>query len=176
MAESLNDKLRVVQILTVALAMGPIMFGVVVLFLPPTGMAAPVHGMPLLTIAGIAFGVMLQVVRYFATAIVTNSELRRLAATARSEADLDALLDLHRRLMIVRAAMFEGAAFFLIIAYMLERTPLALAGAVFMIVGILAGFPSEARVAAWLEEKLKAMAALRPHPPAPSPTRGQGEK
>ena len=59
--------------------------------------------------------------------------------------------------MIVSAAMFEGTAFFLIIAYMLERSPWALAAAIALILGIAADFPTQRRVSDFIERQLSIM-------------------
>ena len=56
--------------------------------------------------------------------------------------------------MIVGAALLEGPAFFLLIAYLIERSPWSLAAAIFMILGVAAHFPTEQRVAEWVEQQM----------------------
>ncbi|HVX60236.1 MAG TPA: hypothetical protein VHC19_06540, partial [Pirellulales bacterium] len=55
----------------------------------------------------------------------------------------------------IAVAILEGAAFFLVVAYQLERNPLALAVAIPLIIVIAAHFPTPARVAEWVERQLR---------------------
>ena len=56
--------------------------------------------------------------------------------------------------MIVSAACLEGAAFFLLIAYMLERSPWALAAAFALILGVAAHFPTRQRVSDFIQRQM----------------------
>jgi hypothetical protein len=55
--------------------------------------------------------------------------------------------------MIAGAALFEGAAFFLLVAYLVERSPWSLAAAIVMIIGVALHFPTQQRVADWIERQ-----------------------
>jgi hypothetical protein len=74
------------------------------------------------------------------------------------------LLAIFQTRLIVRSALFEGPAFFALIAYILEGQWLALAIAGAMAVGIATGFPSVAGVEAWIEERRERIAAERSAP------------
>jgi hypothetical protein len=55
--------------------------------------------------------------------------------------------------LIVGAAMNEGAAFFTVIAYLIEKNPIALAVALVLIAGLIARFPTAGRVERWIEQQ-----------------------
>jgi di/tricarboxylate transporter len=57
--------------------------------------------------------------------------------------------------LIIGAALLEGGAFFAAIAYMLERSPLALATAIVLLATLAALFPTSDRVNAWLDRQLE---------------------
>jgi hypothetical protein len=60
--------------------------------------------------------------------------------------------------LIVRAAILEGAAFFATVVYLLTGNPIVAGAAILLLVGMLAVFPTRARVDLWLErqqEKLR---------------------
>jgi len=52
------------------------------------------------------------------------------------------------------AAILEGATFFLIIVYMMERSPLMLTCAVALVVVVAAHFPTVDRVSDWITDRL----------------------
>jgi hypothetical protein len=66
-----------------------------------------------------------------------------------------------QNMMIVSMAMFEGAAFFATIAYLIEGQPLALVASAVAIVLQMVQFPTEGRVSTWLEQQLFALNDLR---------------
>lgn len=75
--------------------------------------------------------------------------------------DIAKLLALRQTTMIVTLALLQGAGFLGGIAYLLEAQPVALAVAGVAFVFMLAGFPTEARVRAWLERQVELLAELR---------------
>ena len=56
---------------------------------------------------------------------------------------------------VLAAAMLEGATFLVLIAYMLEQSPLSLGAAVVLIVALLAHIPSSSGVARWIQDQMK---------------------
>jgi hypothetical protein len=60
----------------------------------------------------------------------------------------------YQTLLIIRCALLEGAAFFSLVAYMIERQPIAIGAAVVLLVALLANFPTASRLEAWIEAKL----------------------
>jgi len=63
------------------------------------------------------------------------------------------LVQLFQSQLIIGAALLEGAAFFAGIAYMLERSPLALATAIVLLIALAARFPTSGRVHAWFDRQ-----------------------
>ena len=55
--------------------------------------------------------------------------------------------------LIVGAAMNEGAAFFALVAYLIEKNPIALGLAVVLIAGVISRFPTTGRVERWIEQQ-----------------------
>lgn len=68
-----------------------------------------------------------------------------------------ALLMLYQNQMIVGAALNEGAAFFALVATMIERKDAALALALVLIAGVAARFPTRERVLAWIDRQHELM-------------------
>jgi hypothetical protein len=64
------------------------------------------------------------------------------------------LAQLYQTQLIIGAAMLEGGAFFAVIAYMLERNPIALVTAIVLLGALAARFPTADRVNAWLDLQL----------------------
>ena len=56
---------------------------------------------------------------------------------------------------IVAGALLEGTAFFALITYMIERSPLALTLAVLLILGVAVHFPTRSGVIRWIEDQLR---------------------
>lgn len=63
---------------------------------------------------------------------------------------------------IVAAAILEGATFFLLIAQMVEHSPVSLIVAVLLIVALLFHIPTRSGVDRWLEDQLQLLNAERP--------------
>ena len=63
--------------------------------------------------------------------------------------------------MIVRAAIIEGAAFFLLVAYLIEQSPVVLIAAIILVFLLAAQFPSRARSMHWIEDQLNTLEKQR---------------
>jgi hypothetical protein len=75
-------------------------------------------------------------------------------AAQQSEADLtEPLCGLYQTSMIIGDAFLEGAAFYFLIAYLVEGSPIALAGAGFFLIMLLFQFPTRTKVEAWIERQ-----------------------
>jgi hypothetical protein len=55
--------------------------------------------------------------------------------------------------LIISVALMEGATFFLLVAYLLERSPICLLVAAFMIILLALHFPTISRSTSWLEDQ-----------------------
>jgi len=69
--------------------------------------------------------------------------------------DLARLWYVYMTKTIIGAALLEGAAFFAIIGYMLDNSPVELVCAVVLIVGTAAHFPTVDRVCRWIESQMR---------------------
>jgi hypothetical protein len=63
--------------------------------------------------------------------------------------------------LIIRSALLEGAAFFCLVAYMLEHNALSLAGAGMMLLFMLFGFPTRSKVEEAIETERTTIEQLR---------------
>ena len=168
--QTLAIPIRTLQIIVSALALGPFVFLLVVVFAlePPKGQMAAGIGPVNLTTIALAFSVASIAVRLFVPATIVARARRELAT--RSEApdgatrDVESVQPLSRTVAlwnaymvktIVAAAMIEGACFFVIMAYHLERQPIALVLAAILLTAIACHFPTTTRVAHWLEDQLQ---------------------
>jgi hypothetical protein len=75
--------------------------------------------------------------------------------------DTAKLLAVRQTTMIMSAALLEGAAILGCIAFMLERTPWVLIVTAVTAGLLLAGFPTEGRVRAWLDQHTDLLNSLR---------------
>ena len=157
--------LRVMQIIIFAMTMGLVFFLAIVVFLSLQEPAAP-PPQPLITYLALAFA---------ATAVPASVIVPRLmVAAARKQIakgtwiapsgqsivpppvdEAGKLVLVYQTQMIVGAALNEGAAFFALIAYLLEHSPIALGLAIVLILGVAARFPTRAKLDAWLDEQLQ---------------------
>jgi hypothetical protein len=55
--------------------------------------------------------------------------------------------------LVMGCAISEGAAFFALVAYLLEKNPLALTMALVLIAAIISRFPTSGRVGRWIEQQ-----------------------
>jgi hypothetical protein len=70
-----------------------------------------------------------------------------------NQSDTGRLAGVYMTQLIVGAAQAEGAAFFAGVAYMLGKDPIALGAAIVMVAAILVRFPTDRRVAQWIERQ-----------------------
>lgn len=164
--DDLSARVRTMQIIVVALTMGPTIFLAIVSFATQAiNMGNAFGGLPLLTLIGIG----LVAFELAARAIVIRTMVakarrdilhgvpvfgNRISASADDSDPATQLVALYQTRMIVSAALLEGAAFFLIIAYMVEHSPWALAAAIALIVAVAVHFPTQARANEFVERQL----------------------
>ena len=158
---------RTQQFIVAAMCAGCVMFLVIALAVGgERGEGTPVLTFAALAFAGSAIGTRQIVIGAIAAAgrrgIIRGEPFEapagvRLPADALSGEDAPRwrLLMTFATRNIVACALLEGPAFFLIIAYMLERSPLALGGAVALIVALLLHTPTRSGVVRWVERQLR---------------------
>jgi hypothetical protein len=75
--------------------------------------------------------------------------------------ELAPLVNGYQSALIIRSALLEGAAFFCLVAYMLEHNALSLAGAGMMLLFMLFGFPTRSKVEEAIETERTTIEQLR---------------
>ncbi len=168
--DELGPMLRTLQIVVGALIAGTVGFLVVVLVVFTTedrGDAAPV-----ITYVAVAFAVTTLIARIVTPGIIIARGRRAIArgtwrltqGSAAPPARIAELLErtgdagklgiLFNISTIVAAALLEGAAFFAIVAYMMEHSVLSLIVAVVLIFGLATHVPTRSRLIHWIEDQL----------------------
>lgn len=158
-------QVRVLQIIVGAITLGPLVFLGVVFSIPPKPEAAA--DKTLLTYLACGLAAAAVVARLLIPPLVAIRFRRQIAAgtwpppgqAANLHAapldDAGKLCALYTIRTIIAIAILEGAAFFLVTAYQIERNLLALGIAGVLIVTIALHLPTRARVAAWVEGQLQ---------------------
>jgi hypothetical protein len=153
---SLPPSVRTMQIIVAGLTMGPVIFLAIVCFVAPAINIGPAFGgLPMLTMIGfgiIAFQLVARAIVLRAAVSKARRDIIRRAPAAGDGVAAE-LMAIYQTRMIISAAILEGSGFFLIIAYMLERSPYALAAAVVLILAVAAHFPTRQRVDDFVEEQ-----------------------
>jgi hypothetical protein len=149
----LDARVRTMQIITVAIVLGPVNALVIFLYLrtqnPPQFADAP-----LLTYIAAGFAAVMAVGQQIAAGAAAAAGRRRAAAGGQPAGAAGPAGDwyaLYMTCLLVRLAALEGATFFLVIVYYLEGTPLSLLLAVVLIVALALHFPTAPRVERWVE-------------------------
>jgi hypothetical protein len=162
------------QIIVGALAGGVIMFFVVTLFVTAGGEAGPPE-MPLLTYMSLAFApAAILVAMLFPGVLIRSQRETMLAGVATSQsipADKPPAQDSQSKLMrlvggyqtalIIRSAILEGAAFFSLLAYMLEGQALILLVVGVLLLFLLSGMPTRSRVEDFIDQEQRVLDELR---------------
>ena len=149
---------RVCQIIVFALAMGISSFAVVAIM---QGLSREPDDTRMLTLMACGLSLVALVASAIVPRMIVAGQRRRLAAAAGPLTALPSetsdqeqpLAGLFQTKTIVGAALFEGAAFFALFAFLAESQPLALAAAGVMLLGVLSHFPVRGRVETWFEQQ-----------------------
>lgn len=152
------------QIIVFALMMGLVFFLAIVCFVLPGNLSIAQNGLPLITLIGLGFAGMVLIAREIVVRTITTGGRRTIlrgvtddsgqSSTDSSGPAANQLVALYQTRMIIGAACAEGPAFFLLIAYMTERSPWALAAAIALILAVTAHFPTRQRVVDFIERQL----------------------
>lgn len=143
---------RLSQIIAGALMMGVVMFAVIVLVVINPGPAQPVDnpGQPILTWMAAGMAAVMLGMRAIVPALVASAGTRQALANG---GDLrEALAPVYQTRTIIGNAMLEGAAFFGLVSYLIERNWLSLCSAGTMLVVMAATFPSQSQFESWVEQ------------------------
>jgi hypothetical protein len=165
----LRAMLTNMRIISAALISGVIVFMAVVLFVIK---GDPQPGLPLLTYIGLGFGALALVFSFIVPGFMGSSikqallEGKRVELPAQFKASQEVgivgnLLFLFQTRIIIGYAILEGAAFFNLVAYMLERQEVSLAVVGLLLGAMLIKFPTRGRVEGWLADEIRSLNELR---------------
>ncbi len=138
---------RISQIIAGALVMGVVVFACVAFFI------AKGDGpqLPMISFLAIGFAGVATVMRFVVPTILVNGGKAQLKQAANDEQPM-VLAGLYQTKTIVGMAVLEGAAFFNLIAYIMEKQFWSY-GAVAFLLGVMAiSFPSQGQFESWAEE------------------------
>jgi hypothetical protein len=157
------------QIIVGALALGIVnfMLVIVIAFRPP----APQNpiGQSLLTYMAVG-GAVLAVMASIFIPFLLAGPMRKSSLDApaglraigsKDEANIGPLAQMYQTLLIIKCVLIEGAAFFSLVAYIIEGQTTALATAGVLLLVLLAHFPTRSRMEAWIESELVVSEQMR---------------
>ncbi len=175
--EQLPLQVRVLQIIIGALSLGCIFFAVIVIVAAKTSFKNAGNQLDVTYIALAMAGLIFVLCIFLPHIIVSQGRkniLRTIFPAARTVSDSDAgekredenrvaqpLTQLLQTKTIVAGALLEGAIFFLLIAYMIERSNLSLLAAAALLILLIAQMPTMRRVTNWIENQLRLIAEER---------------
>lgn len=172
---------RVMQIIVGSLTLGVVLFATLIVGVlrsdkPPVPDAPKLLGLPILTAVAACFGLLSVLVSFVIPKIMVDGGLKQIAkGPSLDEAkrldsgerqvfpasDVRRLLPVFQTQLITASALNEGAAFFAVLAYMIEARPIALGVAAVLIALLVSRFPTVDRVKGWLEAQLERLTLLR---------------
>lgn len=169
------QRLRTMQIIAAALLLGVLIFLSIILYMVLVQNQGapwqPPQDVPMLSIIAAVMLVLNAPLALLLPRLQTQAALKQIAAgrwrppvpTRPGELDTDAdkLLAIKQMTLTVSLALLEGAAFCAIFGYLLEGSYLALAVVGMAVLVMLALFPTEGRIRAWLDHHLQRLADLR---------------
>lgn len=172
---------RVMQIIVASLTLGVAFFSAIVLGLlrddKPLAPNTPgILGLPMLTALAVFFGLTSVIASFVIPKLMTDAALKQIAKGPPLDetkyldsgerqiypaGDAGRLLPIFQTQLIVASALNEGAAFFAVLAYMIEGHPIALGVAAVLIALLVSRFPTVDRVRGWLAAQLERLALIR---------------
>jgi uncharacterized membrane protein YqjE len=165
--EHIGRMTQVMQIIVGALAFGVMSFLCVVLFAIPA--AAP--GERLLTYLSALFGFLAPAAAMFIPRLIESKQSEAIAAQRSGAAnapnipeslrEVATLVGGYQTRLIIRCALIEGAAFFAIVAFMIERQLLSLVVAGALLLALLSCFPTRSKVEDAVENERREIEQLR---------------
>jgi hypothetical protein len=158
-----RERLMPMQIIAVALPLGVVsFFGVALYIVYGGGNPGPVaaNRLPILTMMAGVFLLITGSLSFVVPGIMTRTVLAQIAGSG-GQGDVVRLFGFKQTTMIVGMALLEGAAFFGLIAFIVERQPAVLAVPALALAGILLRFPTENSVRDWIEQQGRRVLELR---------------
>ena len=157
-APKLEAWVRAMQIIATVLMMGVLVFFGVVLIITQ-GKIGGMENAAGLTMVGAGFGFVMIVSHFTIPGIICGTQMKQAAADGslnqQDDATTQRIWGLYQTQLIVGLALLEGAAFFNLIALMVENSVASL-GVVILLLGLMAvKFPTRNKVSWWVEDKLR---------------------
>ncbi len=166
----LCQAVRTMQIIALALILGVIVFGLVVL-LGGIGAQEPAETPILAIIAAIAALISViaaplvskMIVSRMRQAVVAGKQFNAGGSKSIPEAvgEVGSLVTIYQTQQIISRAILEGAAFINLAAYMTESQPMSLVFAVFLLIAMCFKFPTRGYLEKWVHEEMTAIEQLR---------------
>jgi hypothetical protein len=155
-------RVRTMQIIVAALAGSVVIFLVIVLFVRPLDQPPKPLDQQVATLYfGIPYLVAILFAHFVVPGIIVSSARRRVARGnlpsylappgAPPQGETQLLCGVYQVSLILGAALLEGAAFFALVAYLLEGNPWSLAAAGLLVLGLLLKIPTRSRLQNWVE-------------------------
>jgi hypothetical protein len=133
--------------------------GVVLLVIPPP---APLPGERLLTYLSALVGFLAPVAATFVPRLIDVKQSEQVASQVPAALrEIAGLVGKFQTRLIIRCALIEGAAFFAIVAYMIERQVLSLVVAGALLLALLSCFPTRSKVEETVEGERREIKELR---------------
>ena len=159
-----KSAIRGMQLITASLMLGALSLLFVVMFtLEPDSDSGPLGlGNPsVITLAGVAFGVLIAVSHFVVPGIIASAKLKQACANQFMEKDESSkqqvLIGIYRTHLIVGLALLEGAAFFNLIALMLGKNVLSWCAFCILFCFLLSSIPTRDKFSFWVQDKLREM-------------------
>ena len=150
-------KIRPMQIIVAAMALGCIFLGVVMMVIPSMNEDGPPE-VPLISYIALLFVGGALVMRIIISMVLTNqgrTTVVQESANLSPEEVADRFIGLYQTQLIITSALLEGPAFFLLIAFMVEGWIVCPIVAGVLVIGILTGFPTVSRVSGWIQDQIQ---------------------
>jgi hypothetical protein len=153
-----DSSVRTMQIMAAALMMGVLVFLLVVLVITQ-GEVLGRKNPALISVIAAGFGFLMIVNHFVIPGIISRGQLRQVATPGSLRQDdektNEKVLAIFQIQLIIGLAMLEGAAFFNLIALMIDRSVLNL-GIFILLMGLmLAKFPTRNRVLFWVQDRVR---------------------
>jgi hypothetical protein len=160
-SESPADRVRTIllsmQLVIIAMTMGAVIFMVVAVILrtQPAWMARPA-GSPVLTYVVLGFAAIQLVSQAIFPRVMAARACRAIGVGDRPEPyhnPVPSLWSVYRRQLLVGATTLAGPCFLALFVYLLNGELVCLVAASLLLIGIIARFPTHARVDSWVERQ-----------------------
>ena len=143
---------RTAMIIAGALIQGVVIFAVVAYFIAKGEPAKS----PMIALMGAGMAVMMVVMRFVLPMVIVNGAKARLKEASEAE-QMSQLAGLYQTKMIVGMAVLEGAAFFNLIAYIIEKQLWSYRVVAFLLAVMAISFPSQGQFESWAEDMKREM-------------------